>query len=399
MGDIPMLSAFSYLGFATLFLGMVIAWRYAPGVGERDAIRMYLVSAALTCAGAVVDVLRYVATPAWAVAMSFVLTLLAQLTALAAARRLLRKGPTPRFFIILTAAGCVLAIWFTLVSPDFHWRVAANLVTGSILTGAIAWLFLRASEPGLTVIFRIIGSIYGCYAILCLTRVAMLPTTDPASEFDHSPKSVLVNQLSALPLLFLIALMLVMVTVRRAHDSVSEDRDVAVETSVDLLADTWSDPLTGLASRARIRSVVEASLAAGPNAGSPAVLVAALDGNLAEAQGHRVADEALISMAQRVRSLCGIQPQDWDTAGRWGENSIILLPPADSGRSIRAWALSLQDALTAMTTATGHPCSASVAEIRIAPGTSMASLEAEIRHAVASALDEGPSGMASNVRA
>ncbi|MDQ1246229.1 MAG: Diguanylate cyclase [Actinomycetota bacterium] len=399
METIPAITAFSYLGFGTLFLAMVIAWRYLPGSGDRAAIRMYLVSAALTAAGAMVDVLRYIATPAWAVAGSLVLTLLSQLTALMAARRLLRMGPTPRVFSILTVAGSVVTTWFTLVEPNYVGRSGAYLVTGAVLTGAIGWTFLRASEPGLTVIFRIIGTIYGSYAILSFVRVAMLPSMDPTSDVDQSPTSVLLNQLAALPLLFLIAVMLVMVTVRRAHDVVSEDRDVAVETSAELLAETWSDPLTGLASRARIRSVIEASLAAGPNAGPPGVLVVALDGNLAESHGHRVADEALVSVAERVTSLCGIHPQDWDTAGRWGENSIILLPPAESSRSIRQWALSLQDALTSMTTAAGHPCSASVAEIRIEPGVSMASLEVEIRDAMASALDEGPSGMASNVRA
>ena len=399
MGAIPAITAFSYLGFGMLFLAMVIAWRYLPGSGDRAAIRMYLVSAALTAAGAVVDVLRYIATPAWAVAVSLDLTLLAQLTALVAARRLLRRGPTPRIFTVLTVASCIAATWFTLVDPNYGGRSGAYLVTGGVLTGAIGWTFLRASEPGLNVIFRIIGTIYGSYAILSFARVAMLPSMDPTSDVDQSPTSVLLNQLAALPMLVLIAVMLVMVTVRRAHDVVSEDRDVAVETSVGLLEDTWADPLTGLASRARMRAIIEASLGAGPGAGSPGVLVAGLDGKLAEDLGHRVADQALVSMAERVRSLCGIHPQDWDTAGRWGESSIIVIPPASSERSIREWALSLQGALTTMTTAEGHSCSGSVAEVRIAPGTSMASLEVEIRHALAEALDAGPSGLASNVRA
>ena len=399
MEAIPAITAFSYLGFGMLFLAVLIAWRYLPGSGDRAAIRMYLVAAALTAAGAVVDVLRYIATPAWAVAVSLDLTLLAQLTALVAARRLLGKGPTPRNFSVLTVAGCIAATWFTLVEPNYVGRSGAYLVTGGVLTGAIGWTFLHASEPGLNVIFRIIGTIYGSYAILSFARVAMLPSMDPTSEVDHSPTSVLLNQLAALPMLVLIAVMLVMVTVRRAHDVVSEDRDVAVETSVGLLEDTWADPLTGLASRARMRSVVEASLAAGPGAGAAGVLVAGLDGNIAEAQGHRVADEALVRMAESVRSLCGIHPQDWDTAGRWGENSIIVIPPASSGRSMREWALSLQDALATMTTAAGHPCSASVAVISITAGTSMASLEVEIRDALARALDSGPAGLASNVRA
>lgn len=397
--EIPALTAFSYLGFGTLFLSLLIAWRYLPGTGERDAIRMYLASAALTAAGAMVDVLRYVATPAWAVAASLSLTLLSELTALIAARRLLRRGPTPIVFTIVAVVGCALTAWFTLVEPNYVGRTGAFLVAGGILTGAIGWSFLRAAEPGLTVIFRIIGSLYGAYAVLSFAGLALLPSLDPTSVADQAPNRVLLNQLAVLPMLFLLAVMLVMVTVRRAHDAVSEDRDVAVETSVELLAETWSDPLTGLASRARMRAVIEGSLAAPPNAGPPAVLVAALDGNLADAQGHLVADEALISMADEVKALFGIQPQDWDTAGRWGESSIIVIPPVASGRLSKEWALMLREAVGSMTTRAGHPCSASVGEVRVTPGMSMASLEAEIRTATARALDAGPAGIASNVRA
>ncbi len=399
MGPIPASAAFSYLGFGTLVLAMVIAWRSWPAAADRDAIRMYLVSAALTAASAMVDVLRYIVGPAWAVAASFDLIMMAQLTALVAARRLLRQDPTPRLFVIITAAGCVLTTWFCLVDPNYLWRTGACLVTGAILTGAIAWAFWRASEPGLTVIFRIIGSIYGSYAILCLVRVARLPGMDPTSVVDQLPANVLRNQISVLPMLVLIAVMLVTVTMRRAHAEVSEDRDVAVETSVELLAETWSDPLTGLASRARMRSVIEAALVAGPSGGSSAFLVAALDGQLAETQGHRRADEAIVTMAETVKRRFGIDPQDWDTAGRWGENSIIVIPPGASARSTREWALMLRDAVRSMTTSAGHLCSASVGEIRIANGTQMDHLESEIRAAIASALDAGPAGLASNVPA
>lgn len=398
MDAIPTVAAFSYLGFGTLFLAMMIAWRFLPGSGDRDATRMYLVSASLLAAGAVVDVLRYVATPALAVAVSFVLTALSQLTALVAARRLLHRGSTPYVFTLVTVVGSVITVWYTLVEPDYRWRIGAVLVTGAILTGAIAWEFLRFSEPGLTGIFRIIGSIYGAFAILSLVRVTRLPGMDPTSGADQAPTTVLLNQVSALPMLLLIAVMLIMVTVRRAHGVVAEDRDIAVETSVQLLADSWADPLTGLASRARIRDIIKASIAIQPNAGHRVVLVAALDGSPAEVHGHQVADEALICMADRARSLFGIHPQDWDTAGRWGESSIIVIVPATTELSPWGRALELRDEMKSMTTPNGYTCSASVAAVQISPGTSMACLEAEIREATARALDAGPAGLAAPVR-
>lgn len=398
MDEIPTLTAFSYLGFGTLVLALLIAWRFLPGSSDRGAIRMYLISGALTAAGAVADVLRYLATPAWAVAVSFVLTMLAELTGLVAARRLLHRGPTPLVFFLVTALGALVTMWFTLVEPDYVVRSAAVLIVSVILSGAMAWTFLRAREAGLTVLFVIIGSIYLAYSLLCLARLMAAPGMRPDSDLDQAPTSVLLNQLLALPLLMMIGLMVVTVTARRAHAAIEDDRDVAVETSVDLLADTWSDPLTGLASRARIRSVLEDSLASRQSPGAEAVLVAALDGNVAETYGHQVADEALIDLAGRVRALFGIAPQDWDSAGRWGENSIIVISPP-AGRSTRQWALSLLDSVRSITTAAGQPCSASVAEVHINPGTTIASLEAAIRTATASALDAGPAGLASNVPA
>ena len=393
LATLPPVAVFSYLGFSTLFVGLMIVWRYSTRAPDTDAIRMYVVSAALTAAGAIVDVLRYVSTRAFAVAISLDLTLLAQLTALVATRRLHRRGPTPRPYFILTAAGCFAASWFTLIEPNYQWRIGAYMATGAVLTGSIAWLFLRASEPGLTAIFRLIGSIYGAYAVLSIARLATLPRADPTSTVDFEPTSVLLNQLGALPMLFLMALMLVIVSMRRAHAATEEDLVVAVETSADLLADTWADPLTGLASRARIRSVLESLLAITPHDGpKSAVVVVALDGPLVEMHGHSVADDALIAMAEQVRSRVGVGALDWDSAGRWGENSVIVILPAGSSQPNLQRAESLASAVQSLTTASGHACTASVAYVGISPGTSLGPLETSLREATSRALDLGPAG-------
>jgi len=142
-------------------------------------------------------------------------------------------------------------------------------------------------------------------------------------------------------------------------------------------------------------SVLESSLAVGPRGGSGTpVVVVALDGNPVESHGHRAADEALVEVAQRVQSVGGIGPQDWDTAGRWGESSIIVLPPAGPGPPAKDWARTLQAALLAVHTPSGYTASASIAVVDAAPGTSLQILDRALRDTIDRARDDGPAGIA-----
>lgn len=390
MNVIELAIVLGYAGFLALLLAIVAIWRFAPG-GE--SLGLWVLSAVLTFLCAVAQGLRWVATPDIAVAVAVDLTILAMITAYAAARRLMGLPSTPRVYAAAAIFGVVSTTWFTVVAPNFLLRSVAYAIVAIPTTLAIATVFFRAREPGLNAIFRVMGLCYGSYAVLTVVKTAGLLVTRPQEEVIEQPADVMINQLTVLPGLFLICLMLVLVTVRRAHAMVADDRDIAEETSQTLLADTWSDPLTGLASRARMRSILAAALTAGAHAdATTSVFLVSLDGNLAQEYGHHVADEAMVAMAQQVKSIFGIHPHDWDTAGRWGETSVLVLP-ALGGLTAQQWALRARDGLQHLTTASGQVFSASVALIGVAPGTSTQSVDVAIRDAGARALDGGPAGV------
>ncbi|MDQ1247569.1 MAG: Diguanylate cyclase [Actinomycetota bacterium] len=399
MTDVTWPLLLSYVGIATALVTAVFAWRLAPG-GE--SLGLWVLAALLGAVSPIADNLRLVISPAWVLALGTVATILAEVVAYAATRQLCGRSHTPRIYVAMCIVGCGSFIWFSLVRPLFLPRAMILSATLAVVAAAIAWVFLRAREPGLTVVFRISGGFFALYSLGQVVRFLWLPGSGIPQDTIWAPGAAVLNQLLSLPVLLMLSLMLVLVTVRRMsaaaaqeRDIAAEERDIAEETSAALLADSWSDPLTGLASRARIRSVLKSSLASGPRDGlGTAVVVAVLDGNPVESHGHRVADEALVELAQRVRSFAGVGPQDWDTAGRWGENSIIMLPPVGPGSPVQDWARTLQAALLALDTPSGYTASASVAVVDAAPGTSVPVLDQALRDTVVRARDDGPAGIA-----
>lgn len=389
----------SYVGFATMLVTAVVVWRLAPG-GE--SLGLWVVAAVLAVGEPIGHSLRFVISPAWALALGTVAIILSEVVAYAATRQLCGRSHTPRVYAAMCVVGCGSFVWFALVRPLFLPRAMMLSATLAVVAGATAWVFLRTREQGLTVVFRITGGFFALYSLGQVVRFFWLPGAGIPEDTIWVPSAAALNHLLSLPVLLMLSLMLGLVTTRRTsaaaareRDIAEEERDIAAETSASLLADTWSDPLTGLASRARIRSVLESSLASGPRGRSgTAVVVAVLDGNPVESHGHRVADEALVELAQRVRSVAGVGPQDWDTAGRWGENSIIVLPPVGPGSPAQDWARTLQASLLAVDTPSGYTASASVAVVDAAPGTSMPVLDQAVRDTVVRARDGGPAGIA-----
>ena len=392
MTDVTWPLLLSYVGVATMLVTAVVVWRLAPG-GE--SLGLWVVAAVLAVVEAIADNLRFVISPAWALALGTVAIIIGGVVAYAATRQLCGRSHTPRVYVAMCVVGCGSFVWFALVRPMFLPRAMMLSATLAVVAGATAWVFLRTREQDLTVVFRITGGFFAVYALGQVVRFLWLPGAGIPEDTIWAPGAAVLNHVLSLPMAFMLSLMLGLVTARRASAAAAEERDIADETSAALLADSWSDPLTGLASRARIRSVLESSLVSGPSGGlGTAVFVAVLDGNPVESHGHRVADEALVELAQRVRSVAGVGPQDWDTAGRWGENSIIVLPPVGPGSPVQDWARTLQAALRAIDTPTGYTASASVAVVDTAPGTSMPALDQALRDTIVRARDDGPAGIA-----
>lgn len=392
MTDVTWPLLLSYVAFAAMLAAALIMWRFAPG-GE--SLWLWVVAAALVVVSPISDFLRLVISPAWALALGAAAAILAEVVAYAATRQLCGRSPTPRVYVAMGGVGCGSFVWFSLVHPLFLPRAMMLSATLAVISGATAWVFLRTREPGLTFVFRLTGGFFALYSLGQVVRFFWLPTSGIPQDTIWVPRAAVLNQVLSLPVLLILALLLVVVTARRTSDAAALERDIAEETSAAVLADSWSDPLTGVASRARIRSVLESSLASAPRGGSgTAFVVAVLDGNPVESHGHRVADEAVVELAERVRSVAGVGPQDWDTAGRWGENSIIVLPPVGPGSPVHEWAKSLRAALLAIDTPSGYTASASVAVVDAAPGTTMPVLDQALRDTVIRARDGGPAGMA-----
>lgn len=303
--------------------------------------------------------------------------------------------------LVLLAA--VLAFWattFTFVVDRQSIRIVGyDLVLAGLLTAmsVAAWRYRLSSVPRssafLAAVFAGTAALHGVGAVVQGFR---FEAVDPV--FEPSPFLTAGYVIPMAGTILWVFGLVFMVNERLQSEitwDAQEASEVAAETSAALLADTWSDPVTGLASRSRMRSVISAALSMGhPGASGTVVVVAALDANLAQTRGHRAADEAMALMAEQIRVATGIGPQEWDTAGRWGEGSIAILPPVPPGEAASAWTLQLTDALSTLTGRTGQTYTASVALVEATQGSSLDDVEPVLRATVAEALDSGPSGRA-----
>lgn len=240
----------SYVGIATALVTAVIAWRFAPG-GE--SLGLWVLAAALAAVSPIADTLRLVFPQAWTLALGTIAVILSEVVAYAATRQLCGRRHTPRVYAAMCVVGCGSFIWFSLVRPLFLPRAMMLSATLAVVAAAIAWVFLRTREPGLTAVFRITGGLFAMYSLGQVVRLLWLPGSGIPQDTIWAPGAAVLNQLLSLPVLLMLALMLVLVTTRRTSAAAAQEREIAEETRAALLADSWSDPLTGLASRARIR--------------------------------------------------------------------------------------------------------------------------------------------------
>jgi diguanylate cyclase (GGDEF)-like protein len=98
-----------------------------------------------------------------------------------------------------------------------------------------------------------------------------------------------------------------------------------VRSQRELAHQAMHDPLTGLANRGRLLSVLREELAAPRESGAPIALFVDLDGFKAvnDQHGHRIGDELLVAVADRLRTAA----RDTDLVARIGGDEFVVLCP------------------------------------------------------------------------
>lgn len=164
------------------------------------------------------------------------------------------------------------------------------------------------------------------------------------------------------------------------------------EANQRLLMMTWTDFLTGLASRSRIENVLDSELGlVDLVGGSLCVALISVDGlpDLRSVSGHRAADAAIAEYADVVREHLAPNDVVFEAVGRWADDQFLAILSGTSFDQARAVADRTHAALTQRSEQLGGPSRCSVVITEARPLDTSDTVASRLAAGRYRALDEG----------
>lgn len=240
-------------------------------------------------------------------------------------RLLLGKSPGRNLIGPLLAIGLTSSLWFILIQPSLNGRLFVIGVVAGTLTFYSGILFWRHREPGLDWLMRPTGITFGVVALAYFLRGVFALFAQPIPE-DQATSSPIVWSFSPFAIAFwgMASAALVMVISVRRHAALESERDEEHQANERLLEMSWSDPMTGVASRARITDLLEAECKFAAASGAQPVAVLA---QVCAPEGLKSAerDSAIVDAARSLRETLGLGPVAIDCVGRWGFDEFLVI--------------------------------------------------------------------------
>lgn len=164
------------------------------------------------------------------------------------------------------------------------------------------------------------------------------------------------------------------------------------EANQRLLTMTWTDFLTGLASRSRIENVLDSELGLVDLVGGQlCVALISVDGlsELRSVEGHRAADAVVAEYAEVVREHLAPNDVVFEAVGRWTDDQFLAILSGTSLEQAREVAERTHAALTERSEKLDGPSCCSVVITKARPSDTSETLASRLAAGRYRALDEG----------
>lgn len=176
------------------------------------------------------------------------------------------------------------------------------------------------------------------------------------------------------------------------YRELAERAEEAEDINQRLVALTWTDYLTGLASRGRIESVLDSELGMlGLIGGSLCALLVSVNGlpEVRAALGHQAVDASIAEYAEVVREHLAPGGIVFEAVGRWADDQFLAILSGTDMAQARDVAERTQSALRERSEALSGPTSCSVVITEASLGESIDHIVTRLAAGRYRALDEG----------
>lgn len=296
--------------------------------------------------------------PVWEVVASNALSVLGLGWMYIATKRLLGESASrwPPFALAGTIAATSLIL--TEVIPQPSLRVAVNSMLVAAYPAATAALLVRRRRVLTPLLALTTAGLFIAIALAYLSRAVSYLHVAADDDVAAAPKSVATLPLF-LELVFStwLGAMLAIIVSARIQSSLRRERDLVTAANRRLAVMSTTDPLTGLANRNRIDTVLQETLT-GNDPGPISLIMIDVDHfkRINDDFGHPIGDEVLVRMADVLRS--GVR--DADTVGRWGGEEFIVVLPDTAADGAEAIAERIRGAVAAADFGIGRTVTASL---------------------------------------
>lgn len=227
------------------------------------------------------------------------------------------------------------ALYFSLVNNQPEWRMLQSGLTGLFFLPA-ARAFWRQRHQETWYAIAPTAAFFTIYGVMRVARFGFAPFSDLSSNLQETSNPVIPALLVTSAVSFgWLSLALTLIVGNRVRAELTEARDIAEEANSRLVELSWTDRLTGVASRARISGLLEneISMSAMNFNGTCAILVRS-DRSSEQPNAERE-DATMITISEVLTSGLPAGTSRLDNLGRWGHGEfLILLPDVDVDQSL-----------------------------------------------------------------
>lgn len=320
-------AAFVFFATATVLRSM------AP---DEASLRLWQWAGLLFTGAQIAGALRNTVPMLPAVEIGNVLASLGAVYVFQGTRVLLGRAPIRYLWLPVAVFAVAVSTYYTAVQPDIVARVMLLSPIGAACFAGSAWLFWHHREALLGNGTKAISGLYSGVALLYALRAALAPVGMTSQDYSETDNWAVAG-IHAIAIVFFgaAAVALTWVVSTRQRRELDQARQQAEAANEQLLAMTWTDPLTGVANRARIASLLDSEVAMSALGADLIVLLIALDSRTVDFD-PRTAERDLITIAEAACERLQLTEPVVDTVGRWGDDSLLLLlPDTDEGRARR----------------------------------------------------------------